>query len=55
MGFGDAIQSSKAGKRVVRSGWNGTNLWLELQVQDAHSKTPLPHIVMKTVDGGVVP
>ena len=53
--FGKAIEELKAGFRVSRSGWNGKNMYLELQRPDAHSKMTLPYIYMKTVQGDLVP
>lgn len=55
MTFGQAIEQLKAGKRVARSGWNGKNMYLELQVPDAHSKMTLPYIYMRTVQADLVP
>lgn len=55
MDFGGALQLLKARKRVTRSGWNGKNMYLELQVPDEHSKMTLPYIYMKTADNNLVP
>lgn len=55
MNFGDAIQALKNGKRVARAGWNGKNMYLELQRPDEHSKMTLPYIYMRTVQGEFVP
>lgn len=44
MNIGEAIQNLEQGNKVARSGWNGSGLWLELQVPDAHSKMTLPYI-----------
>lgn len=55
MNFGDAIQALKNGKRVARAGWNGKNMYLELQHPDEHSKMTLPYIYMRTVQGDFVP
>jgi hypothetical protein len=55
MDFGDAIRALKAGSRVARAGWNGKNMWLMLQVPDAHSKMTLPYIFMRTACGNNVP
>ena len=55
MNFGDAIAALKQGKYVARSGWNGKNMWLGLQVPDAHSKMSLPYIYMCTAQGDLVP
>ncbi len=53
--FGWAIRQLKDGKRVARAGWNGKNMYLELQRPDAHSKMTLPYIFMRTVQGDLVP
>jgi hypothetical protein len=53
--FGTALEFLKLGRRVARIGWNGKNMWLELQIPDEHSKMSLPYIYMKTADGKLVP
>ena len=53
--IGWAIEEMKNGKRVCRSGWNGKNMWLELQVPDAHSKMTEPYVYMRTAQGGLIP
>lgn len=53
--FGEAISELKKGNKVTRKGWNGKNMWLELQIPDAHSKMTLPYIYMKTADNNKVP
>jgi hypothetical protein len=55
MTFGDAIVELKSGGRVCRAGWNGKDMWLELQRPDAHSKMTLPYIYMYTAQGDLVP
>ena len=42
-------------QRVCRAGWNGKDMYLELQVPDANSKMSLPYVYMKTVQGDLVP
>lgn len=54
-GIGQAVKEMQDGKRVARAGWNGKNMWLELQVPDAHSKMTLPYVFMKTADNQLVP
>jgi hypothetical protein len=44
LNYGEALQLLKDGKKVARRGWNGKDLWLELQVPDAYSKMTLPYI-----------
>lgn len=53
--FGNAIRLLKRGDKVARYGWNGKNMYLELQVPDANSKMTLPYIFMFTADGNKVP
>jgi Protein of unknown function (DUF2829) len=55
LNFGDAIVSLKQGNRVYRKGWNGKNMYLELQIPDDHSKMTLPYIYMFTAQGDLVP
>lgn len=55
MDFGEAIKALKAGRKVCRSGWNGKDMWLMLQIPDVHSKMSLPYIYMSTVQGDLVP
>ena len=55
MNFGEAIYYLKDKQRVARSGWNGKNMYLELQVPDENSKMTLPYIYMYTAQGDLVP
>ena len=56
MDFGDVIRIMKnRGGRFARTGWNGKNQWIELQVPDEGSKMTLPYIYIKTVQGDLVP
>jgi hypothetical protein len=55
MKIGSAIEAMRDGERVARSGWNGANQFLELQVPDEHSKMTLPYIFITTVTGDRVP
>lgn len=48
MNFGKAIEELKNGKRVCRRGWNGKDIFLELQVPDEHSKMTHPYIYIDT-------
>lgn len=54
-GIGQAVKEMRLGQRITRSGWNGKNMYLELQVPDEHSKMTLPYVYMKTVQGDLVP
>ena len=54
--FGDVVKKMKnKGGRFARAGWNGKNMYIQLQVPDEHSKMSLPYIYMKTVQGDLVP
>lgn len=55
MNFGSALEGLKAGHRLARVGWNGKDMYIELQRPDGGSKMTLPFIFMKTVQGGLVP
>ncbi len=55
MDFGEALKLLKDGYRVTRPGWNGKNMWIELQQPDLASKMDLPYIYMSTVTGDLVP
>ncbi len=51
--IGWAVKEMQDGQKVRRSGWNGKNMYLMLQVPDAHSKMTLPY--MYTAQGDLVP
>jgi hypothetical protein len=53
--FGFALEQLNNGNRVSRKGWNGKDMWVELQVPDTHSKMTRPYIYMSTVDAALVP
>ena len=70
MNFGSALQALKNGQKVAREGWNGKGMFLFLVPGSVFkvNRAPLlgiypegteinylPHIDMKTVDGGIVP
>lgn len=55
MTFGDALWHLKDGRRVMRKGWNGKGMWLELERPAPGSKMTLPYIYMKTADNNLVP
>jgi len=55
MDIGEAVDALKAGKRVAREGWNGKNMYLDLQVPDAHSKMTLAYVYMYTAQGDLIP
>jgi hypothetical protein len=51
MQIGEMIEALKQGKKTGRSGWNGKNMWLKLQVPDEHSKMTLPYIYIEYPEG----
>jgi len=53
--IGWAVKQMHNRDRVARSGWNGKNMYLELQVPDEHSKMTLPYVYMRTAQGDLVP
>ena len=53
--FSYALVRLKEGKRVARQGWNGKNMYIELQRPDEYSKMTFPYIFMKTVYDDLVP
>jgi hypothetical protein len=53
--IGWAVKEMHNGNRVCRAGWNGKNMYLELQVPDENSKMTLPYVYMRTVQGDLVP
>lgn len=55
MDIGRAVKAMRDGDKVCREGWNGKDMYLEMQVPDAHSKMSLPYIYMRTVQGDLVP
>lgn len=54
-GIGFAVDALKHGHKVTRRGWNGRDMYLELQPPDDGSKMTLPYVFMKTVQGDLVP
>jgi len=54
-GIGWAVKQLNDGKKVCRHGWNGKNMYLELQRPDEHSKMTEPYVYMKTAQGGLIP
>lgn len=55
MNIGAAVVALNDGERICRSGWNGKNMYLELQIPDSHSKMTLPYVYMRTAQGDLVP
>ena len=50
-----ALTELKRGQRIMRAGWNGKGMWLNLQSPDPGSKMTLPYIYMCTAQGDYVP
>jgi hypothetical protein len=50
MDFSEALIACKSGKRIMREGWNGKGMWLELLRPDEHSKMTLPYIYINYPD-----
>ena len=48
--FGQALRHLKVGLKVARHGWNGCNIFLEMQRPDAHSKMTHPYIFIDTTE-----
>lgn len=55
MDIGRAVSAMHDGQKVARSGWNGKNMYLQLQVPDKNSKMTLPYVYMYTAQGDLVP
>ena len=53
--FGWAIEQLKNGKRVIRLGWNGKNMYIELQKPGQGSKMTKPFIFIKTANNDLIP
>lgn len=53
--IGEAVEDLRKGYKVARAGWNGKNMYLELQVPDVNSKMTLPYVYMRTAQGDLVP
>ena len=54
-GIGWAVEQLQNGNRVCRQGWNGKNMYLQLQTPDEHSKMTFPYVYMRTAQGDLVP
>jgi Protein of unknown function (DUF2829) len=55
MDIGQAVRRLKSGDKVARTGWNGKNVYVELQTPDEDSKMTLPYVFMFTALGDLVP
>jgi hypothetical protein len=55
MDIGQAVKRLLSGDRVARAGWNGKNMYLELQEPDDKSKMTVPYVFINTAQGELVP
>lgn len=55
MDFSEALKLIKDGKKVTRDGWNGKDMFIELQVPDVNSKMRRPYIFVSPQDRFLVP
>jgi hypothetical protein len=55
MDIGQAVKRLLSGDKVARSGWNGKDMYIELQEPDEDSKMTVPYVYMKTADDNLVP
>lgn len=53
--FGFAIAEMKSGNRVTRAGWNSKGMYVYVWEPDSSTDMTLPFIVMRTVQGDLVP
>lgn len=53
--FSVALIAVKAGRSIARQGWNGKDMYVELQNTTPDSKMQLPYLYMKTAQGHLVP
>lgn len=53
--FSDALNAIKVGRRMMRIGWNGKGMYVEIQKPDVNSKMSLPYIYMRTAQRALVP
>ena len=55
MTFGEATKHMQTGGKATRTGWNGPDQYVRIQVPDENSKMTLPYIYIRTVQGDLVP
>lgn len=53
--FSAALVLIKAGKRVARSGWNGADQYVKMQIPNKLSKMRMPYCYLKNTQGMLVP
>ena len=54
-GIGWAVKQMQNGYAVQRSGWNGKNMYVALQLPDSNSKMTELYVYMRTAQGGLIP
>lgn len=54
-GIGWAVKEMQNGGKVQRSGWNGKNMYLMLEMPHVDSDMTLPYVYMYTAQGDLVP
>ena len=47
MSFSHALEAVKQGKKIARKGWNGKNMWIELQAPYEQSEMSLPYLYIE--------
>lgn len=47
MTFSGALNALRDGEFLYRTGWNGTDMWIGLQVPDEHSANTLPYLYIQ--------
>lgn len=53
--FSEALNCLKEGNLLSRRGWNGEDMYIQIQNPDRDSKMTLPYIYLKTADYKFVP
>ena len=48
MNFSEALEFLKKGNKLMRAGWNGKGIFIELQRPDLYSKMTRPYIYIDT-------
>lgn len=55
MTFSEALERVKNGEKISRRGWNGKDMYVQLQVPDEHSKMKRPYLYITPDAEHVVP
>ena len=55
MNFSEALENLKNNRRIYREGWNGKDMYLEIQRPDENSKMGKPYIYIRIVTRELVP